>query len=226
MTARSGPLGGSGRRWVFCRGPESWSRSLGRRSARVVQRCQLLSVPLPAGSAADPGKQGLLRLAGPSLHRDCHRRGVRMGLLPGAPGSRQLAWLWGTSSAPAVVLLVFPARGHFCSARNHGAVWTAGAYYIGVGSGRVECRARDGAWGGGGSQARRAGGSELEFGFLLGAPRMKPAGLDSDAFRVSSEAVCPRAAPCSSAPAAFLVCDSWEGFVWFLLRKKGGQTFF
>lgn len=33
-------------------------------------------------------------------------------------------------------------------------------------------------------------GSELELGFSLGAQPMKPAGLDSDAFRVNSEAVC------------------------------------
>lgn len=108
MTARSGPLRGSVRRWVFCRGPESGPRSLGQRRARVVQRCQPLSVPLPAGSAAGSGT---------SLPWGCHRRGVRMGLLS-STRSQAPRWPWGTSPAPAVVAVVFPAWGHFCSART------------------------------------------------------------------------------------------------------------
>lgn len=58
MTARPGPYVGSVPALPILPGPGVGVALLGRRSARVVRGCGLLSFSLPAGSAADSRKAG------------------------------------------------------------------------------------------------------------------------------------------------------------------------
>lgn len=77
---------------------------------------------------------------------------------------------------------------------------------------------------GGGSQAGWGSGLELEF--FLGAQPMKPAGLDSDAFRVNSDQSPPELHCARLHRLASVVGDFWEGFCLVPPPGEGRANFF
>lgn len=190
VTARSGPLGGSVRRWVFCRGPESGVALLG-----AEERAGGPEMPTPFGSPFSWVRGGLGE-AGPAAPLGATSS---LGLSPprgedGAPPrstlSQAASLALGYLLSPRGCPLGFPGTGPFLQCPRPG---------CGVDSGRLlnrSCIGSRGMPGTGrglgwrGEPGQAGWGSELESGFLFGAPPMKPAGLHADAFRVNSEAVC------------------------------------